>query len=60
MSTSPPQTRVLLAGDVRGRFADLFTRVSAVHAKAGPFDVLLCVGAFFEPEGEGMWERRGV
>ena len=56
----PPLTRVLLAGDVHGRLGALFARVAAVAAKAGPFDALLCAGAFFPPrskrdENSGVW-----
>lgn len=43
--------KVLLAGDCLGGFAALFKKVAAVNAKNGPFDLLLCVGQFFEPGG---------
>jgi len=33
----------LVCGDVRGRFAQLFTRVSNIQKKAGQFDVMLIV-----------------
>eukprot|EP00249_Psilotum_nudum_P020073 c27549_g1_i1 orf=3-1673(-) len=39
--------RILLCGDVLGRFNHLFKRVSAVNKANGPFDALLCVGQFF-------------
>ena len=39
--------RVLIAGDVHGKLGSLFERATAAGAKAGPFDVLLCVGGFF-------------
>lgn len=34
-------------GDVRGRFKQLFQRVEQVNKKAGPFEILCCVGDFF-------------
>lgn len=37
----------LVVGDVRGRFKQLFQRVEQVNKKAGPFEILCCVGDFF-------------
>ena len=39
--------KVLVSGDVNGKFDQLFERVAAVNAKAGPFACLFCVGDFF-------------
>ncbi|XP_063980346.1 CWF19-like protein 1 isoform X2 [Diachasmimorpha longicaudata] len=39
--------KILLAGDVEGRFATLFAKVDQINKKAGPFEFLLCVGNFF-------------
>ncbi|XP_004522648.1 CWF19-like protein 1 homolog [Ceratitis capitata] len=39
--------KILVAGDVRGRFRQLFQRVESINKKAGPFEILLCVGEFF-------------
>ncbi|KAL3083089.1 hypothetical protein niasHS_010891 [Heterodera schachtii] len=44
--------KVLCAGDVNGKFAQLSARVKAVNQKCGPFDVLFCVGEFFGPNDE--------
>lgn len=44
---SGTQLKILVAGDVEGKFKQLFDRVSAVNKKAGPFDMLFCVGSFF-------------
>jgi hypothetical protein len=44
--------KVLLAGDCLGGFDTLFKKVAAVNKKNGPFDLLLCVGQFFEEAGE--------
>ncbi|BFG05225.1 CWF19-like protein 1 homolog [Drosophila madeirensis] len=40
-------TKILVVGDVRGRFKQLFQRVEQVNKKAGPFEILCCVGDFF-------------
>lgn len=37
-------------GDVRGRFKQLFQRVDVINKKAGPFEILLCVGDFFSED----------
>ncbi|XP_053962313.1 CWF19-like protein 1 homolog [Anastrepha ludens] len=39
--------KILVVGDVRGRFRQLFQRVDSINKKAGPFEILLCVGEFF-------------
>ena len=44
--------KVLLAGDCLGGFNTLFKRVATVNNKSGPFDLLLCVGQFFEEGGK--------
>lgn len=44
--------KVLLAGDCLGGFEALFKKVAAVNKKNGPFDLLLCVGQFFEEASE--------
>jgi len=38
--------KILVAGDVEGRYAETFARVAKLDAKSGPFDALFCVGAF--------------
>ena len=43
--------KILLSGDPQGKLDALFKRVAAVNKSSGPFDVLLCVGAFFSPSG---------
>ncbi|XP_030388604.1 CWF19-like protein 1 homolog [Scaptodrosophila lebanonensis] len=40
-------TKILVVGDVCGRFKQLFQRVESVNKKAGPFEMLCCVGDFF-------------
>ncbi|KAF5308205.1 hypothetical protein FQR65_LT06385 [Abscondita terminalis] len=44
---SDSKSKILICGDVEGKFNALFNRVDAVNKKAGPFDLLLCVGNFF-------------
>ena len=40
-----PPAKLLVAGDVRGRFGALFAAVAKAHSgKAGPFEAVLCVG----------------
>ncbi|XP_056630203.1 CWF19-like protein 1 homolog [Diorhabda sublineata] len=39
--------KILLCGDVEGKFDTLFKRVESINKKSGPFDCLLCVGNFF-------------
>ncbi|VDK44991.1 unnamed protein product [Anisakis simplex] len=46
-SSSEKFTKVLVSGDVNGRFEQLIKRVTNVNRKNGPFDVLICVGEFF-------------
>ena len=43
--------KVLLCGDVNGKLSTLFNRVAAVNKSNGPFDLLLCTGAFFPEAG---------
>lgn len=44
--------KILVSGDVRGKFKALMKRVSTVNEKSGPFDYLLCVGDFFGPSDD--------
>ncbi|CAG9865148.1 unnamed protein product [Phyllotreta striolata] len=39
--------KLLICGDVEGKFQQLFKRVESINNKSGPFDCLLCVGNFF-------------
>jgi len=53
--------KVLACGDVGGRFSAWMKRLESVHAKAGPFDMALCVGSFFavgqmKTEDQGTWK----
>ena len=45
--------KILVSGDVEGNISALFKRVETVHKKAGPFEMLLCVGSFFGPGNLG-------
>lgn len=43
--------RVLIAGDVKGKFKELNDKVKQVVSKSGAFHLLLCVGHFFDSQG---------
>ncbi|XP_023341614.1 CWF19-like protein 1 [Eurytemora carolleeae] len=47
--------KILVSGDAEGNLASLFKKVEAVNKKAGPFEMLLCVGSFFGPGNLG-WQ----
>ncbi len=42
--------KILVCGDVRGRIAELYRRVTIVNDKHGPFSALFCVGCFLDVE----------
>ena len=42
--TTATTLKVLASGDVDGRFAAFLKRLEAVEKKAGPFEMVLCVG----------------
>ncbi|KAI5067227.1 hypothetical protein GOP47_0017755 [Adiantum capillus-veneris] len=48
--------RILLCGDVRGQFDQLFKRVTSVNKANGPFDALFCVGQFFPDDSSHIDE----
>jgi hypothetical protein len=48
---SPP-VRVLVLGSAKGKLKDVFTKLSSLNAKAGPFDVVICLGDLFGDEDE--------
>ena len=39
--------KILACGDVKGQIGQLLKRIETVNKKAGPFDMVLCVGQFF-------------
>jgi hypothetical protein len=45
--TTIPLFGRLTIGAVNGAFAAAFAKVSSIHSKHGPFEMLLCVGDFF-------------
>ncbi|KAK9884169.1 hypothetical protein WA026_005125 [Henosepilachna vigintioctopunctata] len=45
--SSEHMQKILLCGDVEGKFNDLFKRVNTIIKKVGQFDILICVGNFF-------------
>ncbi|KAI8811307.1 CwfJ C-terminus 1-domain-containing protein-like protein [Cladochytrium replicatum] len=42
-------TKILVTGAVRGNYKAFFSKVASIHAKHGPFELLLCTGDFFDP-----------
>ena len=49
--------KVLACGDVKGQVGPLLKRIEAVNKKAGPFEMVLCVGQFFnETSGDFLAE----
>jgi len=50
--------KILVAGDVEGNITQLFKRVETVNKKAGPFEMLLCVGSFFGPGNLGWTDYK--
>ncbi|XP_072022054.1 CWF19-like protein 1 [Amphiura filiformis] len=57
MSIQP--LKILVTGDVAGKFDQLFNRVRNVNKKAGPFEMLLCVGDFFgvAASAQAEWKK---
>ena len=51
-SAATATLKVLASGDVDGRFAAFLKRLEAVEKKAGPFEMVLCVGSFFGGAGD--------
>lgn len=53
--------KILVCGDVQGKFKALFSKVNSINDKSGPFDFLLCVGDFFG-DSESAWQpyRDGI
>lgn len=47
--------KIIVSGDVEGKFEALFKRVALIDKKSGPFDMLLCVGSFFGDDNS-EWE----
>ena len=46
--------KVLGCGDVSGNFTAFFKRLENVQKKAGPFEMVLCVGSFFSSGGDSQ------
>ncbi|XP_021938616.1 CWF19-like protein 1 [Zootermopsis nevadensis] len=46
--------KILICGDVEGKFKTLFSRVDNINKGHGPFDLLFCVGKFFGATDEGL------
>ncbi|XP_055380214.1 CWF19-like protein 1 homolog [Condylostylus longicornis] len=46
--------KILVCGDVKGKFKQLFHRVEIINQKSGPFEILLCVGEFFDKNNDEL------
>ncbi|XP_023209442.1 CWF19-like protein 1 isoform X1 [Centruroides sculpturatus] len=55
MTSNKKMLKILVSGDVEGKFNQLFSRVTAVNKKNGPFEMLICVGNFFG-ENNDQWD----
>lgn len=52
LAVSKPDEFISLAvGSALGSINNLFSKVKAINAKHGPFELLLCTGDFFGPPG---------
>ena len=50
--------KILACGDVKGQIGALIKRVETVNKKAGPFEMVLCSGQFFD-ETTGRFTKPG-
>ena len=44
--------RVLVLGSANGKLKDAFSKLASLNAKAGPFNIVLCLGDLFGDEDE--------
>uniref|UniRef100_A0A183BJU8 CwfJ_C_1 domain-containing protein n=1 Tax=Globodera pallida TaxID=36090 RepID=A0A183BJU8_GLOPA len=51
-NTKQKPVKILCAGEVNGKFAQLSARIKTINQKCGPFDALFCVGEFFGADEE--------
>lgn len=40
--------KILVCGDVKGHIGALFNKIETVNKKSGPFEMVLCLGKFFD------------
>lgn len=41
------QVKILVVGDVKGQFGSFASKLNSLQEKAGPFELIICVGDFF-------------
>ncbi|KAI0347739.1 hypothetical protein BDW22DRAFT_13687 [Trametopsis cervina] len=61
--SNPTNVKILTVGAAAGSIRDLFSKINAIDAKHGKFDLVLCTGDFFGPlkdEGEEYAEDEEV
>ena len=50
--------RVLVLGSANGRLREAFAKLSSLNAKAGPFNVVLCLGDLFgDQDGDEYFQQ---
>jgi hypothetical protein len=49
--------RVLVLGSAKGNLKELFKKLSSLNSKAGPFDVVLCLGDLFGNEEDEYFQQ---
>ena len=49
--------RVLVLGAANGKLKELFAKISSLNTKAGPFDVVLCLGDVFDGEEDEYFQQ---
>ncbi|KFM68848.1 CWF19-like protein 1, partial [Stegodyphus mimosarum] len=56
MAVPQNEIKILVAGDVLGRFKLLFEKIEKINKDKGPFDFFFCVGSFFGPD-DTEWQE---
>ena len=55
MSALP--VRVLVLGSAKGKLKDAFTKLSSLNVKAGPFNVVICLGDLFGDDDDEYFQQ---
>ncbi|KAI0310186.1 nuclear protein [Amylostereum chailletii] len=58
-SSSSSTLKILTVGSTNGAIGDLFVKITAINAKHGKFDLVLCLGDFFGHAKDGEDEGGG-
>jgi len=49
--------RVLVIGSAKGRLKDAITKISSLNSKAGPFQVVICLGDLFGEDEDEYFQQ---